>query len=399
MTTKYRARTEWNGIELFERDDGFSFLLKPDESLCDYDCEDLINTAYTKTSDFCSAPKRVYWELTRKCNLACANCYNRFSTPDFSGELGLEQCMELGDTLYKNGVWIVQLTGGEPTSAPHVWELAAYLKRLGFYLSMGTNGVWDNGTMDKALASGLDWLIVSIDDEHLAQSKPLLKKGTLSAIESAKMFAKAGRRVRINTLIQRGNYTYEQLKPLAESCCKIGAESLNCIPLRPFTLEPKALERQLSRDEFRVFISSLEMLRDKYPMLNFVTTLDLKPTDSHDRVYKKDKSCAAGREGCVISPYGDIYGCSYSLASTLDTANPERERFVAGNIHERDFMDIWNDSERWTIYRDLQTYKHEKCRKCDYYTASRCIGNCPIMVKNAPEAFDPYCYVDVKYEA
>jgi radical SAM protein with 4Fe4S-binding SPASM domain len=311
--------------------------------------------------------------------------------------MDLEQCTSLAKTLYDNGVWIIQLTGGEPTTAPHVWELATYLKKLGFYLAMGTNGIWSRKILERAIDTEIDWLTVSIDDEHLAQSRPLIKEDVLTAIESAEEFARIGRRVRINTLIQHGNYTYEQLKPLVEDCCRIEAESLNCIPLRPFTLDPSALKKQLSRDEFRVFISSLEKLREEYPQLNFITTLDLKPTDSHDRVYKKEKSCAAGREGCVISPYGDVYGCSYSLASNLDNADPERERFVAGNIKERSFMDIWNDTERWAIYRDLQTYKHERCRKCVYYELNRCIGNCPIMVKNSPDAFDPYCYVDTDY--
>ncbi|MDR1028533.1 MAG: radical SAM protein [Clostridiales Family XIII bacterium] len=394
----YRARTEWNGIELFERNEGRSFLIEPDGALDAYDCEKPIDTPYHKNANYCSAPKRVYWELTRKCNLACANCYNRFAAPHFAGEMDLEQCMRLGKTLYENGVWIVQLTGGEPTASPHVWELAAYLKALGFYLAMGTNGVWKREVMDNALASGIDWLIVSVDDEHLAQSKPLLKDGVLAAIETAGEYARAGRRVRVNTLIQEGNHTYEQLKPLAENCCRIGVESLNCIPLRPFTSEPSALKKQLTKDGFRAFIAALEILRAEYPDLNFVTTLDLKPTDSHDRVYKKEKSCAAGREGCVISPYGDVYGCSYSLASSLDGNDPERARFVAGNLDECGFMDIWNDSKRWAVYRDLQMYKHERCRRCDYYNANRCIGNCPIMVKNSPGAFDPYCYVDVGYQ-
>ena len=394
---RYRARTEWDGIELFCRKDGRAFKLDAGKSLDNYDCDALINTCYVKSSNFSSAPKRVYWELTRHCNLFCANCYNRYATSDFKGEMDLEQCKQLGNTLYENGVWIIQLTGGEPTTVPHVWDLAGYLKDLGFYLSMGTNGIWTNETLEKALASSIDWFIVSIDDEHIAQSQAILKRGMLTASETAGILAKDGRRVRINTLIQKGNYTYNQLKPLAEKCSTLNAESLNCIPLRPFTQDPIAVEKQLTKDEFKEFILGLEILRSEYHELNFVTALDLNPTDSHDRVYMKDKSCAAGREGCVISPYGDIYGCSYSLASTLDTDDPRRAPFVAGNIFERPVMDIWNDSDCWAVYRDLSKYKHDKCKKCTYYEEKRCIGNCPIMVKDAPGAFDPYCYVDADY--
>ena len=390
---------EWDGIELFERAEGRAFKPGAGQVPETYDCEPLIDTPYPKSASFCSAPKRVYWELTRRCNLSCANCYNRHATAGYAGEMDLEQCKRLGKTLYDNGVWIVQLTGGEPTTAPHVWELALYLKALGFYLSMGTNGVFSRQTLAQALNSGIDWFIISIDKEHEAQSRTLVDSGMHSALETARSLAGDGRRVRINTLIQRGNFTYGQLLPLAETCCKLGVESLNCIPLRPFTKDPSALERQLTKEEFGVFISGLENLRSEYPALHFVTTLDLKPTDSHDRVYKKEKSCAAGREGCVISPYGEVYGCSYSPASSLDADDPRRSLFVAGSVMERDFMDIWNDSARWAVYRDLERYKNERCKQCGYYRENRCIGNCPVMVKGAPDAFDPYCYVDAAYSA
>jgi radical SAM protein with 4Fe4S-binding SPASM domain len=382
---------EWNGIEIFDRKEGRTFSRAGED---DTQTESLINTPYPKSAEFCSAPKRVYWELTRRCNLNCDNCYNRFSMPGFAGEMDLEECKLLGKTLYENGVWIIQLTGGEPTTAPHVWELASYLRDLGFYLAMGTNGVFTLPTMTKALESDIDWFIISMDPEHDSQSADTIKNGSLSAVETARALARDGRRVRVNTLIQEGNYTYEQLRPLAETCVEIGVESLNCIPLRPFVQSSEALKKQLTRDGFRVFIEGLELLRDQYPSLDFITTLDLKHTASIDRVYSKDKSCAAGREGCVISPYGEVYGCSYSPASSLDIGDPRRSLFVAGSIRERNFMDIWNDSERWAIYRDLRRYKNKRCQICVYYLKNRCIGNCPIMVKDAPEAFDPYCYID-----
>jgi radical SAM protein with 4Fe4S-binding SPASM domain len=142
------------------------------------------------------------------------------------------------------------------------------------------------------------------------------------------------------------------------------------------------------------FISGLKRIRKAYNQVQFITTLDLEPS-SQDKVYLKEKSCAAGREGCVISPYGDVYGCSYSLASLPDSTDPEQYRFIAGNLSRRGFMEIWNDSDRWAIYRDLDQYKHQKCRECAYYMNNRCIGNCPIMVKGSPDAFDPYCYIDI----
>lgn len=394
----YRVRREWDGLEVFDRVRRQSFKIAAGKAETDWlrengeRTETLVNTPYPKSADYCSAPKRVYWEITRACNLNCANCYNRAVSP--REEMDFEQQRALARTLYDNGVWIVQLTGGEPTLVPHVWELISCLKELGFYVAMGSNGIYTPDTLDRMLRSPLDWIIISIDGEHEAQAGKTARHRMLSARETVRALTRAGKRVRVNTLIQRNNHTREELEPLARFCSENGVESMNCIPLRPFTLEQAVLESQLKRQEFMEFIAGLKQIREAYGNVQFITTLDLEPT-SQDKVYRKEKSCAAGREGCVISPYGDVYGCSYSLASLPDSADPERHRFVAGNLNERSFMDIWNDSDRWAIYRDLDRYKHRKCRECTYYTNNRCTGNCPIMVKGSPDAFDPYCYVHI----
>ena len=78
---RYRARTEWDGIELFDRKEGK--VLPPGkesmESIEQGNVEPLIDTPFDKTPYFASAPRRIYWELTRKCNLNCRACFNRFS--------------------------------------------------------------------------------------------------------------------------------------------------------------------------------------------------------------------------------------------------------------------------------------------------------------------------------
>lgn len=395
---RYRARREWNGLEIFDRQGIQSFKITsgPDEEgWLKENCgqtEPIIRTPYPKSNLFCSAPKRVYWEITRTCNLNCANCYNRYRS--VKNEMTFEQQRYLAQMLYDNGVWIIQLTGGEPTVVPHVWELVAYLSDLGFYVAMGSNGIYSRDTLNSMLRSPLDWIIISIDDEHEKQAGKATLKHLLPAKETIRALIGANKRVRVNTLIQRNNYTYEHLEPLARFCSEHKVESMNCIPLRPFTLEEAVIENQLKQHEFKTFITGLKQIRAEYPDVRFFTTLDLEYT-SLDNVYVKDKSCAAGREGCVISPYGEVYGCSYSLASMPDSTDTERMRFVAGNLSERSFMDIWNDADRWAIFRYTDQYKHFRCKACTHYTSHKCIGNCPIMVKGSPEAFDPYCYVDI----
>lgn len=417
ITTKYRARKEWFGYELFDRIDGRVIPLDQVQSeriaslqssgvrkelmnrvllpglFNDHEIaiEYPVDTPYAKTREFASAPRRIYWELTRLCNLNCRACFNRFF-PD-RNELAGAEILSIAEHLYAAGVYEIRCTGGEPTMRPDFFELAEELARMGFYLSMGSNGCYSDKTLKKVIDAPLDWIILSIDgsdEQTFAESRGRNIYGTV--LNTLEAVADAGKRIRVNTLVRKNNYTYAHLKGLAELCDRFGVESLNCIPLRPVFNDPGMHSMQLSRAEFREFIQGLNALRQEH-RVDFVTTLDLRHTIEHDRVYYKDKSCAAGREGAVLSPYGELYGCSYSLASDPGAPQEKRRRYVAGNLLEEDFLAIWNDSARWAIYRDLDRYKHDTCKACAYYSAKKCIGNCPIMDKENPDSFDPYCYL------
>lgn len=353
--------------------------------------EPFIDTSYPKTPDFASAPRRVYWEFTRKCNLNCKACFNR-SFSD-SEELSFNTILKISKQLYEAGVYEIRCTGGESTVRPDFFEIIDELTKMGFYISMGTNGIYSKDILKRVMDAPIDWIILSIDGSDESTNAEIRGGGTFKhALKTLEHLASKGCRLRINTLIRKSHYKYEHLKGLAELCDRFNVESLNCIPLRPVTNDPNVLDLQLTPFEFREFIHGLNSLRQEHKT-DFVTTLDLRHTNLHDRIYFKDRSCAAGREGVVISPYGEIYGCSYSLASIPNAPKDKRGKYVAGNLLDENFLKIWNQSERWVIYRDLDKYKNEKCKKCDYYITGKCIGNCPIMDENNPAAFDPYCYL------
>jgi radical SAM protein with 4Fe4S-binding SPASM domain len=393
---RYRARTEWKGVEIFDRQEGRVMALdqgatKKFFKQNHWNIEPTINTPFPKTPAFASAPRRIYWELTRKCNLNCKSCFNRFFS--FQNELSMTKILSLAQKLYNAGVYEIRCTGGEPTMRSDFFDIVDELKKIGFYLSMGTNGVYSKHILDRVMTSPIDWIIISFDGANESSYSQIRGNNNFSyALKTLKELSSKGYRIRINTLIRKNHYQYDHLKELAVLCEKYCVESLNCIPLRPLTNDTEILKLQLTSSEFKVFIDGLNRLRQEHN-LDFITTLDLRHTILHDRIYFKDRSCAAGREGAVISPYGEIYGCSYSLASVPDAPKEKREKYLAGNLLNDDFLSIWNDSNRWSIFRDLERYKHDKCKQCHYYKTKRCIGNCPIMIDDNPGAFDPYCYL------
>lgn len=95
--------------------------------------------------------------------------------------------------------------------------------------------------------------------------------------------------------------------------------------------------------------------------------------------------------------------------SARHVADEEGKRvFIAGNLREDRLKEIWRDSKRWAVFRDLGQYKSPKCHSCDHYTV-RCSGSCQIMawsqlkheeaVKKGKskigDFYDPYCFVDL----
>jgi radical SAM protein with 4Fe4S-binding SPASM domain len=400
---RYRMRREWNGLELFDRDEGR--VIPVDENKLDFRLDEmvaeikqegyrivepLIDTQYPKVPDYASAPRRIYWELTRRCNLNCRSCFNRRG--NISKEMSKEDILRLASILYDAGVYEIRCTGGEPTQRDDLFEILEALSEMGFYISLATNGIYSKDTLQKLIKSPVDWIILSVDGANEASNAEIRGLGNYARVmDSLRSMKEIGCRIRINTLIRRGHFLYQHLEGLAKICEEQGVESLNCIPLRPVTNDPDLTALQLNAVEFKEFILSLKRLKKEYTV-KFVTTLDLELTSENDRIYFKDRSCAAGREGAVISPDGDLYGCSYSPASDPYATTETRSKYVAGNLLQEDFLEIWNDSSRWAIYRDLKKYKHMRCKICNYYLERRCIGNCPIMTED-PAAFDPYCYL------
>lgn len=346
--------------------------------------------------DCLTAPARVYFELTRRCNLACHTCFNASHRP-LSDELSTPEILALLDQLAALGTFEIRFTGGEPTEHPDLPAIVAHARNLGFYISLGTNGVYSEHKRAWIYDAGVDWFIVSLDGAAEINDS-VRGAGTYRQVERTLAdLAGRGIRTRLNTVVARHNVAdIEHLAALAD---RHKVETLNLIPLRPYGRSVHTMpDTMFSQSDFYAFIRLINRLRERY-RVQLITTLDLldpEATTSHDLLVAKRHSCAAGIEAAVIGPTGDIYGCSYSPASFPDSPDAEGRRlFVAGNLRHEPVRTVWRDSERWAVFRCLNTYKNRGCHQCEHYSV-RCVGSCPIMgyFRNAqPEACDPYCFV------
>ncbi len=362
-------------------------------------------------ADAAVAPKRIYFEITRACNLACRTCFNN-SHVKLEDELTLAEILEVNRQAYELGVFELRYTGGECTTAPGFAEVIADARRRGFYISLGTNGVYTDEQLEWLPRSGVDWFIISLDGDRETNDR-IRGRGTFDRVLRTlkALAADPAIRVRLNMVVARHNLG--SIEAVAQVAAAYGVSSLNLIPLRPYGRSLQQMGQEMfSQADFYGFIREVNRLRVLFPMVTFSTTIDLldpQATTSHDLLIQKKTTCAAGVEACVIGPQGHVYGCSYSPASFPDTADAEGRRiFIAGTIREDDLGTIWRDSSRWAVFRDLSQHKNPKCHACRHYTV-RCSGSCQIMAwyqlqhqqkmaagkHTIGELYDPYCFVDL----
>ncbi|ACL76686.1 radical SAM protein [Ruminiclostridium cellulolyticum] len=352
-------------------------------------------------SDCLSAPSKVYFEITRRCNLKCVYCYNN-SRKDFSKELEKEQIFRLIDELYEAGTFEIRLTGGEPTLHPDFFEIVKYIKSKNFFISLGTNGVWRDGLIETIGQSGIRVVIISLDgtEEYNDQSRG---KGTFKAITNTiKQLKKFGNiTLKINSVICRENR--DQLEKIVALADELGIDGVNLAPLRVSgRADGSEYGTPLLPADMYSVVAKVTELRKKCKVkiqtyYDIIEAPDLSEKFPSSLLNKK--SCAAGIEVAAISPFGEVYGCVVSPANeTEDT--PAKRLFTAGNLSDGNFIDIWLDSSRWNVYRNLSINKSSKCLECNHYK-KRCFGNCVVdsySQGGSPNAESPLCFIDIMYK-
>ncbi|MFO0645874.1 MAG: viperin family antiviral radical SAM protein [Polyangiales bacterium] len=102
----------------------------------------------------------INFHLYKPCDERCAFCFATFR--DVDGRLGTGDAQRLLDLLRAGGGEKITFAGGEPTLHPHLGELLAHAKEIGFVTSIVTNGSRLDELLDEH-AAALDWAALSVD--------------------------------------------------------------------------------------------------------------------------------------------------------------------------------------------------------------------------------------------
>lgn len=300
-------------------------------------------------------PFSVLWELTHVCNLDCVMCYN---APRSQPELSTAECLDVLEQLAEAGTLRLTLTGGEILTRRDFFTVAERARRLGFDLTLKTNGTLI--TPDKAdriaalTPSQVDISLLGATDatfDRIARSRHTLQR----VVRGVTLLRERGVRVKLNTLLMDLNIAErEEMVRLALS---LGADYEQVFKISPDDDGvDKAGRYQLSRQQI-----TEALIADRTPFAPRLRT-------------PESRTCSVGLSSCLISPYGEVFPC-------------QELRILAGNLREQPFAQIWRDAPILRELRERHTVRFlPDCQVCPLNTY--CEGRCAGLAWK--ESGDPY---------
>jgi MoaA/NifB/PqqE/SkfB family radical SAM enzyme len=312
-------------------------------------------------SDIFSSPIRVYFELTRLCNLNCSHCFVSSSNHEYYG-LKTNKIFKIIDQLYDFRVLDIRFTGGEPTMRKDWFEILYYAKQLGFCVSLNTNGIYNNIEEMICLFKkiNLDQITISIDgmkeNHNLIRGQGTFEKSLKTIIE----FSKAELPLRINTVINRNNVN--DIPDIIKFASKYVKE-INFFYTRPVGRAIKQNNFLLSFDEHYESAINTILLRNFYPNLNIM----------HFEQSFKERSVSFNNEknyGLVASfPYGNT---TFSIASDGSFwphgySPYQLKELKLGKFPKNHISEIWYYSKKLDMLRKWYRELMNRCEKCEEY--------------------------------
>ncbi len=343
--------------------------------------------------------RMIAWEVTRSCNLACRHCRASALRGPYEGELGTEKCMQIIDEIVSVGNPVIILTGGEPMLREDIYDLAAYGDKKGLRMVLATNGtLLTDANVERLIQSGIKRISVSIDgagpeshDEFRGVKGAFA--GTMRGIEAMK---KVGMEFQINTTITKGNLS--EITGIHELAHRLGAAAHHIFLLVPTGRGKEMADQEISPLQYeqtlnwffetglkcdmqlkatcaphyyRIFYQRHGELKGSTGKIATNRSADVRSLHSMTR------GCMGGSSFCFISHTGQVQPCGYL---ELD----------CGQLKEKSFQEIWENSPIFQDLRNLSLYKG-KCGRCEFL---RVCGGCRARAYEATGDYlaeEPYC--------
>lgn len=317
---------------------------------------------------FDRAPRRVYWEVTRACDLACRHCRAEAAPEPDPAELSSAEGLQLLHDLARFGEPLPHLilTGGDPLKRADLFDLIAAARRLGFDVSVAPSGTarLTGGAVEALSRAGVSAISLSLDGSNPDHHDALRGVSGCYArtLEAARACVAAGLPFQVNTLVSAE--TLDDLPAIYWWATELGAARWSLFFLvsvgRGSVFQPITPEQCE-----QLFERILDLGEAEGPI---ITTTEAP----HFRRVVVERARRAAR-GTSTSPRGSMgHGAGIRDGNGIMFISHTGELWPsgflplsAGNVRESDPVVLYRHSRLFSSLRSAEIF-HGRCGRCEY---------------------------------
>ncbi|MGN6369218.1 MAG: radical SAM protein [Phycisphaerae bacterium] len=346
----------------------------------------------------------VVWNLTRTCNLKCVHCYTDSDAVKYPNELSTEQCKAVLRDLAAFKVPAVLFSGGEPLARPDLFELAEYGRSLDLHVVASTNGTLITPKVAETFKRiGFSYVGISLDSAIPAIHDEF--RGAKGAFERTmrgfRNCVEAGQKVGLRLTLTKHTaqnldkiFDFIEENRIDRACfyhlCPSG-RGKNLMALSPAESRA-AVDTIITRTgDFIARGKRIEVLTVDNACDGPYLFLRMQK-ENHPRAqqvlemigWNGGARYSSGVGIANIDFYGNVHADQFSMFRTF------------GNVKERAFSDIWNDTSNEIMagLKDRLPKLEGRCAGCKFKNV--CGGSLRARAEvttGNPWAPDPLCYL------
>ena len=297
-------------------------------------------------------PMWLLAELTYRCPLHCAFCYNPVDYAMNRNELSTEQWLDVLRQGSQLGAAQLGFSGGEPLLRDDLEQLVAEGSRLGYYTNLITSGV---GLTEQRIAAlkeaGLDHIQLSFQDSTKEMNDFLSSTRTFDLkARVAKLIKQYDYPMVLNVVLHR--YNLDHVERIIEMALEMGVEYLELANTQYYgwgmvnRAQLMPTREQLERAE-AVVNACRERIGSRLRILFVVP----------DYFEARPKACMNGWGSVFLAVAADGAALPCHAARTIPG-------MTFPHVAEQSLKEIWYESDAFNKFRG-DAWMKEPCRSCD----------------------------------
>lgn len=318
--------------------------------------------------------KKIYLEVTDRCNLNCKICYRRAWSSEFY-DMDISLLKKIYKEIKDDGdVEEIVIGGiGEPTCHPYIEDIIKLFREYKILLT--TNGTQINKQIAECIVKYVSEVTISIDglEENLNNIRGISLNNIIKNIELINSLKKAYGvttcLLNIQFVLTKDNK--EDLIKVIDLASDLKAKFVvisNVIP-QSREMVDKILYTRYENKEIRD-------LFNKAIIQSMHRGIKLKLPNYE---LKTERQCSfINNDSIYISASGDIVPCyrfSHDSIEYIFGVEKTVNKFSYGNVKEEKILDIWNNKEYVQFREEIYNNHYPSCLDCDTRDACDFIKN------------------------